>query len=195
MPENEPAPRPTPGKRQASAQSLRWSTRQLTTMALLMAVGLILSFVEFPLLPGTDFLKFDASSVAALLGGFSYGPGSGCVIGILVAWIHGLFNGNLAGALMNSVVVIAFVLPAAFAYRRNPSIATKIIGLFISSICMITVAILMNLLVTPTYMGAPLEAVIALISPVLLPFNILKALINAVLAFILERSLRSFLAR
>jgi riboflavin transporter FmnP len=162
-------------------------------MAIFVALGTILSFIEFPLLPGTDFLKFDASAVAALIGGFSYGPAAGSLIGILIAWIHGLFSGNLWGALMNSVVVLAFVLPAAFVYKRQRSTVAAVVGLIISCVCMVIVAILMNLLVTPLYMGVPTEAVISMIVPILLPFNILKALINAVLAFVLERSLRKLL--
>lgn len=39
-----------------------WSTKQLVTMALMCAIGVLLSFIEFPLLPGVTWLKFDASN-------------------------------------------------------------------------------------------------------------------------------------
>jgi ECF transporter S component (folate family) len=180
-------------ERKINSRQTRWSARQLATMALFVALGIILSFIEFPLLPGTDFLKFDASSVTAMTIGFSFGPAAGCLVGVLVAWIHGLFSGNLWGALMNSVVVLAFVLPAAVAYKRNGGTASTVVGLVISCICMVAVAIIMNLVITPIYMGVPVEAVMAMILPILLPFNILKAVINAVLSFVLLRSLRTFL--
>lgn len=176
-------------------RSTRWSARQLATMALFTALGIILSFIEFPLLPGTDFLKFDASLVTALVCGFSYGPAAGSIVGIVVAWIHALFTGNVWGAVMNSAVCLAFVLPAAFAYKRSKSIPALIVGLVISSICSVGVAILMNLVVTPIYMGVPVDAVIAMILPILLPFNILKAVINSVLSFIFIQSLKNFLTR
>ena len=38
----------------------KWDTRQLVTMALMCAIGVLLSFVEFPLLPGVTWLKYDA---------------------------------------------------------------------------------------------------------------------------------------
>lgn len=176
-------------------RSSRWSTRQLATMALFTALGIILSFIEFPILPGTDFLKYDASQVAALVCGFSYGPAAGSIVGIVAAWMHALFTGNIWGAVMNTGVCLAFVLPASFAYKRSQTMVALVVGLVISSICMVAVAILMNLVVTPIYLGAPIESVIALIIPVLLPFNILKALINSVLAFVFLKSLKSFLRR
>lgn len=40
-----------------------WSTKQLVTMALMCAIGVLLSFIEFPLLPGVTWLKFDASNM------------------------------------------------------------------------------------------------------------------------------------
>ena len=52
----------------------RWDTRQLTAMSLLCAIGVLLSFIEFPLLPAAPFLKFDASIMPAMVCGFAYGP-------------------------------------------------------------------------------------------------------------------------
>lgn len=176
-------------------RSSRWSARQLATMALFTALGIILSFVEFPLLPGTDFLKYDASQVTALLCGFNYGPAAGGIVGVVVAWMHALFTGNVWGAVMNTCVSLAFVLPASFAYKRSQKAVSIITGLVISSICSIAVAILMNLVVIPLYMGVPVDAIIAMILPILLPFNILKATINSVLAFIFLQSLKNFLKR
>ena len=46
-----------------------WSTKQLVTMALMCAIGVLLSFIEFPLLPGVTWLKFDASNMPAMVSG------------------------------------------------------------------------------------------------------------------------------
>lgn len=51
-----------------------WSTKQLVTMALMCAIGVLLSFIEFPLLPGVTWLKFDASNMPAMVSGFAFGP-------------------------------------------------------------------------------------------------------------------------
>jgi riboflavin transporter FmnP len=178
-----------------AGQNPRWGARQLATMAIMLALGIILSFIEFPLLPGTDFLKFDASFVPSTLIGFSFGVGPGVMVGVLVAAVHALFTGNTVGAVMNAVIAIAFILPATVAYRRNRSTVSVIVGLVISSICMVVVALLMNVLITPVYMAVPLEAVLSMMLPILLPFNVLKALLDTVLVFLLQRNLRAFLEK
>ncbi len=180
------------GRQVVPGRKGRWSTRQLVTMALFIAIGVILSFIEFPLIPGTDFLKYDASAVPAMIMAFAYGPASGCLVGILTAGIHA-FDGNIWGGIMNMAIVVAYVLPASLLYRYRKTTVSLVIGLIISCVTMVIVAILMNLVVTPIYAGIPVQAVISLIIPVLLPFNILKALINSVLAFLVQKSLASFL--
>jgi riboflavin transporter FmnP len=188
------AQRPEVAKKPRSGGSQpRWGTRQLATMAMMLAIGIILSYIEFPLLPGADFLKFDAAFVPAIITGFSFGPISGCVVGVLVAAIHALLDGNIWGGVMNAVISIAFILPATIAYSLNRNTVSVIVGLIVSAIASIVVALLMNMLITPIYTGMPLEAVMGLMIFPLLPFNILKALINSVLAFVLHASLRDFL--
>ena len=53
----------------------KWDPRQLVTMALMCAIGVLLSFVEFPLLPGVTWLKYDASAMPAMVCGFAFGAG------------------------------------------------------------------------------------------------------------------------
>ena len=81
MPTQPRAPQAQP----TLANTNRWSTRSLVTMALLCALGVLLSFVEFPLLPGVTWLKYDASAVPALISGFAFGPGGGIAVGIVGA--------------------------------------------------------------------------------------------------------------
>jgi riboflavin transporter FmnP len=192
-------------------------------MALFIAIGVILSFIEFPLIPGIEFLKYDASAVPALLVGFSFGPAAGCIVGILVAVIHA-FDGNFWGGIMNSGIVVAYVLPASLVYRYvvrralaklepspnteapSPSTAGKkglsvgvagnialVLGLVASCLLMLAAAIGMNLVVTPIYMQVPREAVVALLIPAIIPFNIIKSILNSILGFILLKSLGRFL--
>lgn len=52
---------------------------------------------------------------------------------------------------------------------------------------MIAVMLLWNYLITPIYMGYPRQAVAQLLLPVFLPFNLLKAGLNAALTFVLYR--------
>ena len=168
-----------------------WSTKQMVTMALMCAIGVILSFVEFPLLPGVTWLKFDASNMPAMVVGFGFGPG--VAVGIVIAIIHGLLMADFTGALMNILTVTCFVLPAAIMYSKKRTYPIAIAGLVLSIIAATIGAIVGNLIVTPMWLGVPLDAVIAMIIPILIPFNLVKGLINAVLTLIIYKSISNLI--
>lgn len=170
-----------------------WSTRQLVTMALMCAIGTLLSFIEFPLLPGATWLKFDASNMPAMVAGFAYGPAGGVAVGIVTAIIHGLLMADFTGALMNILVVTCFVLPAALIYKKKRTYKFAIIGLVFSIIAGVIGSIIGNLLLTPSWLGVPFDAVVALIIPVLIPFNLLKGLLNSVITLIVYKSISNII--
>lgn len=170
-----------------------WSTRQLVTMALMCAIGTLLSFIEFPLLPGVTWLKFDASNMPAMVAGFAYGPAGGVAVGIVTAIIHGLLMADFTGALMNILVVTCFVLPAALIYKKKRTYKFAIIGLAFSIIAGVIGSIIGNLLLTPSWLGVPFDAVVALIIPVLIPFNLLKGLLNSVITLIVYKSISNII--
>ncbi len=171
----------------------KWETRQLVTMALMCAIGVLLSFIEFPLIPGIAWLKFDASCMPAMVTGFAYGPGAGIMVGVVGAIIHGIIMGDWCGALMNIIVVVAMVAPCALFYRKTRTFKAGVIGLAVSVVVATVAAILANLAIDPFYFGMPFDAVVALVVPALLPFNIIKAIINAVLTLVVYKSISNLI--
>lgn len=171
----------------------KWDTRQLVTMALMCAIGVLLSFVEFPLLPGVTWLKYDASAMPAMVCGFAFGPAAGLAVGYVGAIIHGILMADFSGAIMNILVVTGFILPAALVYRRSRTFKSGVIGLVLSAVAATVMAILGNLVITPMWLGVPLDAVVAMILPILPPFNLAKAGINAVLTLIVYKSISNLI--
>lgn len=171
----------------------KWGTRQLVTMALLCAIGVLLSFVEFPLIPGVTWLKYDASAMPAMVCGFAFGAGGGLAVGIAGAIIHGILMADFSGAVMNILVVIGFVVPASLIYRQGRTFPRAIIGLIASVVCAVIMAIVGNLVITPAYLGVPMDAVIAMILPILVPFNLVKGIINAVLTLAVYKSISNLI--
>ena len=194
---NQPTPvRPHEAPQSASMRNTnRFSTRELVICALLCAISILLSFVEFPLLPGVTWLKYDASAMPAIIAGFAYGPLAGTAVGIVAAVGHGILFADFSGAVMNIIVVTAFVVPSALIYRTKRTGLTEVIGLIVGGICMVAAAVLGNLVITPAWLGVPLDAVIAMIAPILIPFNALKAALNAVLAGVIYRTVAALFDR
>lgn len=194
MPRSKAADRPASGAQATSMKNTnKWETRQLVTMALLCAIGVLLSFIEFPLIPGVTWLKYDASAMPAMVCGFAFGAGGGLAVGIAGAVIHGLLMADFSGAVMNILVVIGFVVPAAVIYNHGRTFPRAIAGLVVSVICAVLMAVVGNLIITPSWLGVPLDAVIAMILPILTPFNLLKGVINAVLTLAIYKSISNLI--
>lgn len=194
----QPTTTPPKAPKQPTAQAAikntnAWSTRQLVTMALLCAIGVLLSFVEFPLIPGVTWLKYDASAMPAMVCGFAYGPASGLAVGIVGAILHGILMADFSGALMNILVVAGFVAPAALLYQRLHTLRGAVIGLVLGVVGATLMAIAGNLAITPSWLGVPFDAVVAMIIPVLIPFNVAKAAINGALTLVVYKAISNLI--
>lgn len=171
----------------------RWSTKQLVTMALMCAIAILLSFLEFPIFPAASFLKLDISFVPSAVMGFAYGAGPGVLVGIACAVAHGAISGNWVGCLMNIIACCAFIIPAAAVYKRNHTFKGAMIGLVISIVCLVIAAIIANLVIDPLFYGLPFDLVASLIVPAILPFNIIKGVVISVLTGIVYKSISNLI--
>lgn len=173
--------------------SNRWNTRQLVTMALMCAIASLFSFVQIPLIPGVSFLTYDPSLMPAMVCGFAFGPGAGIAVGSIAAVIHGLILGEWVGSLMNIFATAFFVLPAALLYRRMHTLKGAIAGLVISVITATAGAILVNLTIGVWFYYGSADVIIPLILPALLPFNLVKTILNALLTLVVYKAVSNLI--
>lgn len=174
----------------ATTASGGWSTKRIATTALFCAVAAIATlFIEFPILPGVTFLKYDPSAIVALVTGFAFGPATGAIVSILPYLVHLATQSGIYGAFMAIVATLSLVLPASLVYQHNTTFKGAIIGLVIGAVVCLAVTIAANIVVTPLYMGAPREEVIGMIVPILLPFNAIKVALNCVITALVYKPL------
>ena len=174
----------------ATTASGGWSTKRIATTALFCAVAAIATlFLEFPILPGVTFLKYDPSAIVALVAGFAFGPGTGVLVSVLPYLVHLATQSGVYGALMAIIATLSLVLPASLVYQRMTSFKGAVLGMVVGAVVCLAVVIGANIVITPLYMGAPRETVIAMIVPALLPFNLLKVAINCVVTALVYKPL------
>ena len=160
-------------------QGAGWSTKRIAITALLCAVSAICTlFLEFPIIPGVTFLKYDPSAIIALIAGFAFGPATGAIVSTVSYLPHFATESGLYGVIMAIIATLSLVLPASLIYQRDTSMRGALVGMGVGAVVCLVCCILANIVVTPIYMGAPREAVIAMIVPTLIPFNALKIAIN-----------------
>lgn len=175
------------------ADSGRWSTKRIAMYALFVALSMAVSFVEFPIVPGIEWLKYDPSGIVSLVAGFAYGPAAAVIVSVLGFLPH-LFT-NPWGTLMAVLVALALSVPAALIYRRNKTRKGAVIGIIVGAIAALAMAIVGNIIVTPFYAHMTTAQVVALIVPALLPFNALKFTIHGVVTFLIYKPISNLLNR
>ena len=162
-----------------TAQGSGWSTKRIAVTALFCAVAAICTlFLEFPILPGVTFLKYDPSAIVALVAGCAFGPAAGAVVSTVSYLPHIATASGLYGMVMAILATLSLVLPASIVYKHNTTFKGALVGMGIGAVVCLACCIAANLVITPLYMGAPTQTVIDMIVPALLPFNVLKIAIN-----------------
>lgn len=170
-------------------------TKRITTIGMLCAITYVIMAVGR--IPVVLFLKYDPSDVIVTLSGFIWGPMTSCIISFVVATIE-LFtvsDTGIIGWIMNIVQTLSFACVAAFLYKKKHTLAGAVMGLASGWILSTAVMMLWNYLITPIYMGYPREAVVELLLPAFLPFNLLKGGLNASITFLLYKPIITVLRK
>lgn len=171
----------------------RISTRQMVSMAMLGAISIVLvAAVHFPLIPAAAFLEYDPADIPILIGAFAFGPVAGLLMTIVVSFIQGITvsaQSGIIGIVMHILATGSCVLVAGGIYSRNKTRKTAVIALVCGALVQTLAMIVMNMIFTPLFMGAPLEVVMSMMVPAIIPFNLLKAGINCTITFFLYKSI------
>ena len=93
------------------------------------------------------------------------------------------------GAIMNLLSTCCFACTASIIYKKNRTMMGAVLALVVGTLFMTGAMLLWNWLITPLYMGYPRDAVAAMLVPVFLPFNLLKAGLNTAFVLFLYKPL------
>ncbi len=170
-------------------------TADIAKLAMMTAVSIVLLLIIRIPFPPAPFLVYDPADVPIYITAFAFGPAAGLIVTLIVCLIQAFMLGGdgLYGFLMHFVATGIVAVVIGLMYARCKTKKRAVISLAVAVVVAVVVMCVMNILVTPAYMGAPREAVIAMIPTVIIPFNLLKAGLNAVLTFILYKRVSGFL--
>ncbi|MBO5355593.1 MAG: ECF transporter S component [Clostridia bacterium] len=137
------------------------------------------------------FLTMDIKDAVITLCGLFFGPVSALFISVLVPFIELLTMSDtgLYGLIMNIIGSAAFSVTVALFYKWKKTLWGAVAGLVSGALIMTAVMMLANLFITPYYMGTTMDAVRQMIPTLLLPFNLLKGVINVGAVLLLYKPL------
>ena len=170
-------------------------TKKLTTIGMLCAFAY--AAVVAGRIPLILFLKYDPKDVIIVIGGFIFGPLTSLTISVVssVAQMLTISGTGIWGCIMNIISSCCFSCTAAFVYKKKHTLSGAMLGLLCGCGCQVAAMMLWNYLVAPIYMGLPREAVVELLLPAFLPFNVIKGGLNAAITMLLYKPFVTALRR
>ncbi len=171
------------------------NTKKTVLLAMLAAVAYIM--VALIRIPVVLFLSYEPKDVIITIGGFLLGPMAAFAVSLVVSLVEmiTISHTEFIGCVMNILSTCSFACVAALIYKKKHDLWGAVLGLLVGSVSMIAVMLLWNWLITPLYMGGTREAVEAMLIPVFLPFNALKAGLNSAFVLALYKPLTSALRK
>lgn len=171
---------------------MKIGVKKMVTMAVLSALSIVLMLlVRFPIIPAAPYLIYEPADVPILVGTFIFGPLAGLAVTFVVAVIQAtlLSADGWVGFIMHLIATGTFVITAGLIYKKFHSIKGAISALVAGIIAMTLIMIPVNLIIQPNFYGVPYETVKAMIIPVLIPFNLIKAGTNSVITLIVYKTI------
>ena len=193
-----------------------WSAKYIAVVAMFSAFGGVLMLLEIPLFFAPGFYKMDLSELPVLLCSFYLGPVAGVLTEFLKVFIKLLLKGTstmFVGDFANFVVGCTFILPASAIYHAKKSKKSSIVGMVVGTLCMTVVGSLFNALyLIPQFaklFHMELDAIVSMGTAVnkhivsvptlvlyaVVPFNLLKGIVDSVLTFLLYKRLEKVFFR
>lgn len=169
-------------------------TRMLVMLSLFTAISyLSVYIVSFRV----QFLTFDIKNALITVAAMLYGPIAGVIVSLAAAFVELILYSTTGfyGFLMNFVSSASFAAVAALIYRRQKTLVGSYLALFVAVLSSTAVMMLFNLWITPFYMGVTVKEVAAMLPTLLLPFNLIKCIVNAALVLVLYKPISLVMVR
>lgn len=188
------------------------SIRVIAGCGMLVAVAVVLQYIEIsiPIMP--SFIKLDFSDLPELIGAFAYGPLFGVIISLLKNLIHMLFSqSGFVGELSNFILGAVFSFTAGIIYKYRKERKFALIAGVCGAAAMAIISVPVNyFLIYPMYYGIlnfPEEAVLGMYQVILpgiksifqallvfnLPFTFVKGLICVAISMFIYKPLTKVL--
>ena len=176
----------------------------ITFTGILSALAIVLMlYVHIPLLPGAPWLEYDLADIPILLTTFLIDPIAGFVVLVVVSAIQAFTvssQNGIIGFIMHVIasgvmLFVSGIIFSIFEKAKKGKVTLFIglaLGLILGGLLMTAVMIPLNVIFTPMITPTPRAAVIDMIFPVIVPFNLIKAGINCVVTYILYFVIKPF---
>ncbi|MBM7711387.1 ECF transporter S component [Enterococcus xiangfangensis] len=181
--------------------------QKMTAVAVAAAMGLILQFIAFPIVPMFPFLKLDFSDIPVLINMFIFGPLTGVATAFIRSLLHLTMTGfsvdNMIGDFASFFASTLYTLPIFLLFRQKNA-SRRVLGLGLGILAMtIFMSIANYFVITPLYLkafGLTAGQMLGMglgryILVGIVPFNLLKGTIVSAAFLVLHAKLLPWLSK
>ena len=169
------------------------TVRRMAVIALFTALAYVVMIVIHI---KVSFLTLDVKDAIITLCGLYFGPLSALFIAVVVPLLElAVSSTGFYGLIMNILGSVSFSVTVSLIYKYKKTLVGAIVGLATGAAVTVAVMLLANLFITPYYMGVTADVVRGMIPTLLLPFNVLKSIINVGVVLLLYKTFSKALKR
>ena len=188
---------------QGGFHMLKGNTHRLVGVSLFGALGFILMFLAFPILPAFSYLKVDFSDLPVLMSFLLYGPVGGIFSAFIRNILHYLSTGGDMGYPIGDVASflasISYCLPDYFLLRKTKTKKGIVLAFLVGTLSLAVILSIANwYVITPLYLkilnfnvGNLRDYIVAGV----VPFNIIKGAIISTVFLMAFPKLKPWLVR
>ena len=168
-------------------------TKAMCIIAMFCALAYAMTYIKLPV----SFLSLEIKDSVIVLCTLIFGPLAGLKIAMIVPFLEMITHSSTGvyGLIMNILSSVTFALVTGIIYKYKRSFYGAIFALISGVFSVAAVMMFANLVITPLFMNAPIEVVIKMIPTLLLPFNIIKPVLNSAVVLMLYKPFSTVLKR
>lgn len=162
--------------------------KNLPLVGILAAMSLCLEvLVHFPVLAAAPYLLYSPGDLPIIIAAIVVGPAAGVSAAFVNATLFVVLTGQGGpwGAVMHFIASGGMAFVIGWLYSKSRKLELPLLAGVVTRIALM---VPLNLLITPLYTGMKAAAVMQLIVPVIIPFNIIHGGLNSFLTFGLMRA-------
>lgn len=170
-------------------------TRRIALSAVFCALAFLVTLIPAPKVQG--FLSFDIKDAVIATVSLLLGPSVAASLSLAVPFLEFVTSGTtgLIGLFMDVISTASFSVTASLIYKYRKTLGGAVLSLSAAALLQVAMMLLANILLTPLYMEVPRDAVLRMLVPTLLPFNLVKSVFNASLVMLLYKPISEALRR
>lgn len=175
---------------------MKTKIEKITVTGVLSALSVVLVLlIHFPIFPAISFIEYDPADIPIFIVTNMFGCGYGLIMTAVVSLVQGLTvsaSSGLPGIFMHFVSTGLFVVAQSIVnhfIRKKLPHGYDLIGTLVGAVTMTAAMCIMNLLITPAFMGVPVSAVLDLMG-FIVAFNLIKSFANGFAALFIYRILK-----